>query len=229
MGGKEWNTWALGSDDIKRVASRVGKTYVRALNMLLFTLPGTPITYYGEELGVEDIEIGSYNDVVDPVARKFQAKWMELTRDPQRAPLPWGEAKFRNFTKGNTTWLPLPAGKGISIQEQKKEEVSTLNQFKTLAKYHSEASIVAGNFTPILTTKSIISYVRFYPDWPAYMVVMNVGTDEVMENFHTADSEKVRERGRVIVSTTGDKKNDIDMDGVKLMPGEALLVEFPPV
>jgi len=34
------------------VASRVGELYVRALNMLLLTLPGTPLTYYGEELGM---------------------------------------------------------------------------------------------------------------------------------------------------------------------------------
>ncbi|CAI9571878.1 unnamed protein product [Staurois parvus] len=47
----KWPHWMVGSSRNSRIASRVGKDYVNVLNMLLLTLPGTPTTYYGEELG----------------------------------------------------------------------------------------------------------------------------------------------------------------------------------
>jgi len=33
--------------------------YVNVLNMLLLTLPGTPIVYYGEEIGMKDVTLDS--------------------------------------------------------------------------------------------------------------------------------------------------------------------------
>lgn len=39
------------------MASAAGRRYARVINMLLLTLPGTPITYYGEEIGMEDINV----------------------------------------------------------------------------------------------------------------------------------------------------------------------------
>lgn len=38
------------------------------MNMLLFTLPGTPITYYGEEIGMGDISITNLNERYDTVS-----------------------------------------------------------------------------------------------------------------------------------------------------------------
>jgi len=35
------------------------------MNVLLLTLPGTPTTYYGEEIAMNNIEI-DYEDVQDP-------------------------------------------------------------------------------------------------------------------------------------------------------------------
>lgn len=43
-----------GNPNSVRIASRIGKEYINVINMLLLTLPGTPITYYGEEIGMED-------------------------------------------------------------------------------------------------------------------------------------------------------------------------------
>ena len=38
------------------------------MNILLLTLPGTAITYYGEELGMEEVPI-TYAQTVDPAGK----------------------------------------------------------------------------------------------------------------------------------------------------------------
>jgi glycosidase len=35
------------------------------MNLLLLTLPGTPTTYYGEEIGMQEINV-TYEDTQDP-------------------------------------------------------------------------------------------------------------------------------------------------------------------
>ncbi len=44
--------------------------YANALNLLLLTLPGTPTTYYGEEIGMEAIYV-SYEDTQDPYGQNL--------------------------------------------------------------------------------------------------------------------------------------------------------------
>ena len=34
-----------------------GQEYVNAINMLMLTLPGTAMTYYGEEIGMHDVDV----------------------------------------------------------------------------------------------------------------------------------------------------------------------------
>jgi len=50
----------LGNVDTSRVVTRMGDSqYVSVLNMMLLTLPGTPIVYYGEEIGMKDVSLNS--------------------------------------------------------------------------------------------------------------------------------------------------------------------------
>lgn len=48
------STFQLSTSLSSRVASRLSSDYVDALNMIAMLLPGTPITLYGEEIGMED-------------------------------------------------------------------------------------------------------------------------------------------------------------------------------
>lgn len=55
------------------MSSRAGQDYVRVVNMLLLTLPGTPTTYYGEEIGMENVNVSVIQDPFgkfDPVSEK---------------------------------------------------------------------------------------------------------------------------------------------------------------
>ena len=60
-----WPNWVLGNHDTRRLASRIGEAQARVAAMLLLTLRGTPTIYYGEEIGLKDVEI-SPDQVQDP-------------------------------------------------------------------------------------------------------------------------------------------------------------------
>lgn len=54
----------------------MGKQKVDAMNMLVLTLPGIGVTYYGEEIGQEDQWL-SWKDTVDPAACNSNPKIYE--------------------------------------------------------------------------------------------------------------------------------------------------------
>jgi glycosidase len=58
--------------NIQRVATRVGHDLIDVLNMVTMLLPGTPITYYGDEIGMIDGKLDSPNDEKDPARTPMQ-------------------------------------------------------------------------------------------------------------------------------------------------------------
>ena len=48
-----WSTWILASHDSKRVATKLADpNLIDGFFILLLLLPGTPILYYGDEIGL---------------------------------------------------------------------------------------------------------------------------------------------------------------------------------
>ena len=82
--------------------------------MLLLTLRGTPTLYYGDELGMEDVEVPPAR-VVDPDGR-----------DPERSPMPWTGAPGRGFcADGVEPWLPF-GDAAVSVEAQEADPRSML-------------------------------------------------------------------------------------------------------
>lgn len=50
-----WSNWQLGNHDQPRIASRIGKENINLANALYLLLGGTAVTYYGEEIGMENL------------------------------------------------------------------------------------------------------------------------------------------------------------------------------
>lgn len=63
----------LGNHDCARVASRIGKENVKLANALCLLLGGTPITYYGEEIGMENLDYDSisFENCQDHFSKSF--------------------------------------------------------------------------------------------------------------------------------------------------------------
>ena len=56
----KWPSWGLTSWIHKRVGSNVPRNLTKSLNVLLLTLPGTPIVFYGDEIGMMGVESTKY-------------------------------------------------------------------------------------------------------------------------------------------------------------------------
>jgi alpha-glucosidase len=109
-----WPNWVLGNHDRPRVASRLGVAQARAAAMLLTTLRGTPTLYYGDEIGMADVEVPR---PVDPWGR----------RDPARTPMQWGS---RGFSAAEP-WLPY-GDESVSVDAQRDDPASLLSLYRRL-------------------------------------------------------------------------------------------------
>ena len=171
-----WPNWVLGNHDNSRVATRVGKDQARVAAMLLLSLRGTPTLYYGDEIGMEDVEIPK-NQVQDPQEKNIPGKG--LGRDPERTPMQWDDSKNAGFSLA-TPWLPLMKDfSKVNVKIQKEKKDSMLNYYRRLIDLRqSEDVLQIGKHLPVYTEGNILSYIRALED-RKILIVLNLGDREL--------------------------------------------------
>lgn len=79
----------LGNHDHPRMATRINPMLMDGLHMMQFLLPGTPITYYADELGMQNTYV-RWDQSLDPAGRNVGLlRYTKFSRDPVRSPFPW--------------------------------------------------------------------------------------------------------------------------------------------
>jgi len=125
-----WPILALGNHDRPRLATRVGREQARVAAMLLLTLRGTPIIFYGDELGLRD----------QPVPRERQRDAFGRTpggvsRDPIRTPMPWDDGPNAGFSTAPEAdlWLPVSVEAAtVNVAAQLADPGSLLALYRAL-------------------------------------------------------------------------------------------------
>ncbi len=118
--------YVVSNHDQPRVATRLGDPQARVAAMLLLTLRGTPFLYYGDELGMRDVDIPS-NQYQDP-----QGINLGISRDPERTPMQWDSSPHAGFSTMET-WLPVaPDFAQVNVEVQRGDSRSPLTLFKRL-------------------------------------------------------------------------------------------------
>jgi alpha-glucosidase len=165
-----WPNWVLGNHDVPRVASRVGPAQARVAAMLLLTLPGTPIIYQGDELGLGDVPIPP-SQALDPIAGLVPGRG----RDPERTPLPWDGGPGAGFTTGRP-WLPVgDANRRLHVAGQRDDPGSMLNLHRRLLRLRRQApALQAGGYEPVEADGDVLAYRRTGPG-DRYLVALNLG------------------------------------------------------
>jgi alpha-glucosidase len=123
---RAWPVWTLGNHDLTRFPSRWAggdERKVRLALMLLLTLRGTPILYYGDEVGMPEADVPD-DRVVDPIGLLRQHG--RKGRDGARTPMPWSAAPGAGFTApGVEPWLPF-GDLSANVAEQRADPGSVL-------------------------------------------------------------------------------------------------------
>ncbi len=171
-----WPNWVLGNHDKSRIATRVGKDQARIAAMMLLTLRGTPTIYYGDELGMEDVDIPE-DKIQDPQA--LNEPGVGKSRDPERTPMQWDDSENAGFTTGNP-WLPLMDNyEEVNVKKQWDQEDSMLQLHRKLLKTRSEEpALHVGDHLPVYSNKGIVSYIREYKD-DQCLVVLNLTNSQI--------------------------------------------------
>ncbi|XP_052864295.1 alpha-glucosidase-like [Anopheles cruzii] len=161
MPARHTPSWVGGSHDHSRVASRVGVEYVDQLLTLLHTLPGTSITYYGEEIGMFD-----YKD-----AEQYD------NRDPNRTPMQWDSTVSGGFSTNRSTWLPLhPDYPTRNVAMQETASKSTLKHFRKLTDLRRHRTLINGEFTHRTVGREVYAFSRDLHGEDSFVTVLNMGS-----------------------------------------------------
>ncbi|XP_049857638.1 uncharacterized protein LOC126340110 [Schistocerca gregaria] len=173
-----WSNWVIGNHDQHRVASRYSPEMVDGMNMLVTLLPGTAVTYNGEEIGMED----NYNMTCE-VAQDPQGCADNVTlgssRDPQRTPFQWDDTKNAGFSTADVTWLPVnPNYPTLNAALQDSVEGrSHIKTYRLLAQLRQDESLHNSN-AAVTSTGNVFLFSRGQTQNDATVVAMNVGSEE---------------------------------------------------
>jgi glycosidase len=234
--GDRWPAVVLSNHDRSRQATRLSETaagadpdaVARSAAVLLLTQRGTPFLYYGEELGLQDVDI-SPAESLDPPASRVGPDFEWWDRSRCRTPMPWTADAGAGFSTGRP-WLPL--GEDAATRNVATE---TGDPGSILSDYRRLIAIRAA--TPALQTGSLVLDPAATGEMVAYtretsgqvvLVIVNTGRHEVAwrPTRHSGASA-----WRLLFATDGPASigDGIAVDeAVALGPDQAVILEALP-
>jgi len=182
-----WPVFVLSNHDIVRSYVRYGdrqhdQAIAKLMASLYLTLRGTPIMYYGEEIGMENNDPTRKEDVKDPIGR---VGWpQEKGRDGERTPMQWDDGPNAGFTRG-VPWLPIPPSyKAVNVAGELKDPSSILNTYRNLLGLRRQnRALLDGDYVAINENDAnVLSYLRRYKN-EAVLVVLNMSAQPQNVSF----------------------------------------------
>ncbi|MEW6554895.1 MAG: alpha-amylase family glycosyl hydrolase [Actinomycetota bacterium] len=159
-----WPCYYLNNHDLPRTYSRLGKggdaeARAKVAAAMLLTLRGTPIVYYGEEIGMPASKVPR-RAMDDPLGKKF---WpLPVGRDGSRTPMQWSGERNAGFTSSEP-WLPVdPSYAEKNVERQDSDPGSLLNWYRSLIRLRRERpALQAGSYRAITgAPKGVYAYLR---------------------------------------------------------------------
>jgi alpha-glucosidase len=182
-----WPTFVISNHDIARSYDRYGDgqhndQIAKLMAGLYLTLRGTPIMYYGEEIGMKTTTPTRKEDVKDPIGRTGWPK--EKGRDGERTSMQWDESTNAGFST-SSPWLPVPpTAKTHNVADEAKDPDSVLSFYKKVLKLRrTNRALLDGSYVPLNENdQNVLSYLRAYKD-QMVLVALNMSGAERKVNF----------------------------------------------
>lgn len=210
-----WSNWVLGNHDNSRIGSKAGLYLARALNVLLLTLPGTPTTYYGEDILMTDVNVS---------ASEQQDKYEG--RDAERTPMQWNTSGNAGFTyPSSKPWLPLASNYSqVNVEVESASHNSSLQLYKQLTDLRdSSPAFQDGSYTFVNATDEVFAYMR-HSDRVSeqFLVVINFSE----EPFTTSVNISLSKPNIVLSSALNRTDCDVvNLEQLQLYGGEAMVIK----
>ncbi|XP_042296652.1 4F2 cell-surface antigen heavy chain isoform X2 [Sceloporus undulatus] len=202
--GDKWAGWSVARPNFGRL-DNLGEQFLRLYHMLLYTLPGTPFTDYGDEIGLRDLP--------------GQPATSNVTR------MQWDNSANFGFSKGPEQ----PGSQSTSnatVQLQSGDTGSVLTLFQQLSDLRGkERSLLHGEFSKASSTSpSVFSYLRIWDQNKRFLVVLNFAAQETTVSVsHPHLPPEVT----VELSTNPSREEEqLSVQDLKLGPLEGLLLSY---
>lgn len=199
--------YAFGNHDHGRIASRLGAPVARAVAVLQMTLPGMPVIYYGDELGMVD------GDVEQISALGHKPK--DAVRFPARTPMLWDDSKNAGFTNSDNPWLPINSNfKTGNADAEARDEHSFLSLYRQLVELRrGSQTLRSGDFSRLnINNPDILGFKRT-SDAESIVILINF-TDQVQPLDAQID-------GKLLFST---ESGSNFISRAELEPNEAVVI-----
>jgi alpha-glucosidase len=217
-----WPLYVLSNHDIVRSYVRYGDgqhndAIAKLMAGLYLTLRGTPIMYYGEEIGMENNDPKRKDDVKDPIGRLGWPK--EKGRDGERTPMQWDDGPNAGFSQ-TSPWLPVPPSyETHNVASELRDPNSVLQFYKhLLALRHENRALLDGEYIPLNgNDPNVLSYLRRYKS-EAVLVVLNMAGTEQKISFELTPQGFSSAKATTLVTTLKAHPQEVPLSQIALEP-----------
>lgn len=241
---KGWLAVFLSNHDNARLVNRFGNPKpefrtlsTQMLNTFLLSMRGTPYTYYGDELGMTNIDMPTIDEYVDIDAigkyRTAQKAGEDLeafmkvlnysSRENARTPMQWDTTPNADFSEG-TPWKRVNENYlEINVAKQNVNPNSALNHFRKMTRLrNNNLVLVYGDYQLLLEQHpQIYAYTRTLKD-EKILVLLNfsyqVAKATLPENLNP---------GEILINNYLSNPFETNL-GIELKPYQALVVKLNP-
>lgn len=236
-----WLAIYLSNHDVARLIDRYGNTdaafrtpSAQMLNTFLLSMRGTPYTYYGDELGMTNIDMPKIEEYVDVSAigdynrakaegedmDQFMKKLNFNSRENARTPMQWDSTKNGGFTEGKPWKKVNDNHQTINVVAQNKDPKSILNHFRKMVKLRKDNPVlVYGQYQILQESHSeIYAYTRTL-DEQQVLVLLNFSKKQA-----TITLEETTKTGTLLINNYD--RLDAKEGQITLQPYQAIICEL---
>jgi alpha-glucosidase len=182
---------------------------------MMFTLRGTPIMYYGEEIGMENNDPQRVEDVKDPIGKIGWPK--DKGRDGERTPMQWTAGEHAGFSKVDP-WLPVAANyKTHNVAVEEKDPNSILSFYKALIHLrHANDALKNGSYVPVNENDpNMLSYLR-KTDNGSVLVALNMSATPQQLKYDVSAQGIKQARAATLLATPPQTGKQVALDAITL-------------
>ena len=231
FGPDRWPTMALSNHDRERQATRLSTSVGRdrepdrdaiakAAAVVVFAVRGTAFLYYGEEIGMVDVDIPR-EEIVDPPALLAGPDFPWYDRSRCRTPMQWTDGPHAGFTTGRPWIRVAPDAHERNVAREATDPDSVFATYRRLLAFRRTAGALQRGLMRRLDSgdPDVLAWLRGSGDEALLVVVSFVGEERAIDVGSIAPGSWA---GRV---GTHRQPSTVDAGGVlRLRPDEAVIL-----